>query len=596
MREEEDQDGAERVATPATGSPPPGSLSALLLELARTPDESRGSAWKGVLRPGLVVGRLELVKEIGRGGFGAVWEARDEEHGRSVAFKAVVAGGHALVREERILREAEVASRLTHPNIVALYDVGRCEYGPYLVLELLRGQTLAERLHESQLPFREAIRVSVEVVKGVAYAHSSGVVHRNLKPGNIFLCESGAVKVLDFGLAHAFGTRKLAGGTPAYMAPEQWRGAPEDERTDVFALGVILFRIFANELPFPDDGGQTVKKPQSAPAMEVEGAPALGQLVSRMLEKDPVVRPRDAGEVLPVLSAVRDEVDRTPGPDVAAPVRMRPPTEEKPPPPPPSRARWRLAALGLVLAAVAAALALAASPVARLRLSDWVHPGALPSEKQLAVLPFRDVGGGKAGEAFSAGLGEMVTNKLRQLEEFKGLRVVSTSDVLRERVTSAREARASLGATLALEGSVHWEANRVTVTANLVDTRTLFVLSARDAQAPREDAALLLRLVVARVAEMLQLELGPEAGRDLAGAPGPGAYEFYLQGRGYLQRYDRAENLDSAVAVFAKALSLDPKSALAYAGQSEAYLRFYDLTKEERSWKRRRRADGERSS
>ena len=573
-------DEASHVATTATSSPAPGALSALLLELAQTPDDSRGSAWKGVLRPGLVVGRLELVREIGRGGFGAVWEARDQEHGRSVAFKAVVAGGHALVREEQILREAEVASRLSHPNIVALYDVGRCDYGPYLVLELLRGQSLAERLHQSRLHFREAIRVSVEVVKGVAHAHAQGVVHRDLKPGNIFLCESSAVKVLDFGLAHAFGSRKLAGGTPAFMAPEQWRGAPEDERTDVFALGVILFRIFANELPFPDDGGKTIGKPESAPALEVVGAPALGQLIARMLEKDPVLRPRDAGEVLPALSRVQEEIDKTPSPDTTAPVRMRPPTRTRAAP---SRARlrWRLTALGLFLGAVAAGLVLASSPTARLRLSDWVHPSALPSEKSLAVLPFRDVGGGKAGEAFSAGLGEMVANKLRQLEEFKGLRVVSTSEVLRERVASAREARASLGATMALEGSVHWEGDRVTVTANLVDTRTLLVLSARDAQAPRDDAAALLRLVVARVAEMLQLELGPEAGRDLAGSPAPGAYEFYLQGRGYLQRYDRTENLDSAVAVFAQALARDPHSALAYAGQAEAYLRLYDLTKDD---------------
>src|SRR5206468_1865184 len=162
-----------------------------------------------------------------------VYEAHDRESGRAVAFKAVKAGGKPDLREERLLREAEAAARLSHPNIVTLLDVGRCEQGPYLVLELLRGMPLATRLKQGALPVREALHMGVEVAKGVAHAHAQGVVHRDLTPGNVFLCDDGQVKVLDFGMAHAFGRRKVEGGTKAYMAPEQSRGAPEDERTDV---------------------------------------------------------------------------------------------------------------------------------------------------------------------------------------------------------------------------------------------------------------------------------------------------------------------------------------------------------------------------
>ncbi|HEX9189620.1 MAG TPA: protein kinase, partial [Vicinamibacteria bacterium] len=313
---------AEPAATPGPADVGPGSFSALLLELARAPERDAGDAWARALRPGLSVGKFELVREIGSGGFGVVWEARDRELGRRVAFKAVRAGARAAIREERLLREAEAAARLTHPNIVTLHDLGRSDHGPYLVLELLRGRTLEERLAQGRLSVQEAVRIGAEVVKGLAHAHGRGVVHRDLKPANVFLCDDGQVKVLDFGLAHAFGQLRQDGGTPAYMAPEQWQGAPEDERTDVFALGVLLFRMLSGELPFPDDGGKAVLGPRKAPALEVPDLPALGDLVGRMLEKSAVARPRQGGDVAEALKSLLQELDRAPA--GGAPVTTRP--------------------------------------------------------------------------------------------------------------------------------------------------------------------------------------------------------------------------------------------------------------------------------
>jgi len=274
-------------------------------------DGACGSAWDATLKPGAVVGRFELVREIGRGGFGVVYEAWDRELGRAVAFKAVRAGGRLDIREERLLREAEAAARLSHPNIVTLYDVGRSACGPYLILELLKGQTLALRLEQGPLPVLEALRIGVEVAKGLAHAHALGVVHRDLTPGNVFLNQDGQVKVLDLGMAHAFGRRKVEGGTAAYMAPEQWSGAPEDERTDVFALGVLLYRMLSNELPFPQACGKSGRWSRPARALDIKGHPGLAGLISRMLEKDPVQRPRDAGEVLAALGSSEQELKRS---------------------------------------------------------------------------------------------------------------------------------------------------------------------------------------------------------------------------------------------------------------------------------------------
>jgi tetratricopeptide (TPR) repeat protein len=287
-----ERSASEPSAKPATVAP--GALSALLAELVGAPEAASPEP-----TPGTVIGRFELLRRLGAGGFGVVWEARDRQLGRKVAFKLIRPGDRAELREESLLREAEAAARLSHDNIVALHDVGRSEHGPFLVLELLRGQTLAERLAAGTPTPTDAVRIVRDVTRGVAHAHAGGVVHRDLKPANVFLCDDGRVKVLDFGLAHAFGRRRQSGGTPAYMAPEQWKDAPEDERTDVFALGVILYQALSGALPFADEKATISRQP--APSLELTAAPELGPLVTRMLEKDPLKRPRDAGEVLAAL-------------------------------------------------------------------------------------------------------------------------------------------------------------------------------------------------------------------------------------------------------------------------------------------------------
>jgi tripartite ATP-independent transporter DctP family solute receptor len=286
----------------------PGAMSALLEKLYREPDE-RDARSQAAFRPGQVVGRFELVREIGRGGLGVVYEARDRELRRPVAFKSVRVGGALDARQQRLLYEAEAAARLAHPNIVTLYDVGHCDDGPYLVLELLRGETLGDRLRGGAVPASEAIRIALEVAKGLAHAHAQGVVHRDLTPGNVFLCSDGQVKILDFGMAHAFGRRKVDGGTLAYMAPEQVADAPEDERTDVFALGVILHQMLLGALPSRDERARAGRR--ASREIVFDESPALGALVGRMLERSPLRRPRDGRAVLAALSSLETSRGRS---------------------------------------------------------------------------------------------------------------------------------------------------------------------------------------------------------------------------------------------------------------------------------------------
>lgn len=285
--------------------PPPGAISALLAEIAAVGEGEPGAVAR--LGPGDAVGRFVLVRELGRGGFGRVFEARDPQLKRSVAVKLIRPGrGRAAPDEEAMLhREAEAAARLQHPNIVTVHDVGRCHAGPYLVMELLRGEPLAARLLRGPLPARQAVEVAAAVARALVHAHAAGVLHRDLKPGNVFLAEDGAPKVLDFGLAHAFGHEFApAGGTPGYMAPEQRAGGPEDGRTDLWALGLLLHEML---------GG--ARGPDGAPApLAAPGVPpALAALVAQAADPLPARRPESAAAFLEGLAAVAAAWDAAAG-------------------------------------------------------------------------------------------------------------------------------------------------------------------------------------------------------------------------------------------------------------------------------------------
>ena len=321
--------GARAVAARATGEaaapeaaqvepsveaprPRAGRITELMQRLAMTTGEPE-AAWRQVLLPGAVIDHFELQRELGRGGFGVVFEARDRRLGRLVAFKAVRPGRQTQVamRQRQLQLEAEAVASLAHPNIVSLYDLGSCQAGPYLVFELLRGQTLQARIGAGLPALGDALEWAIQVAWALDAAHGAGVIHRDLKPSNVFLCESGLVKVLDFGIAEVLGGGALRGaGTPGYMAPEQWTGGRQDARTDVFGAAAMLCEQVTGRLPYRTDAERSeALAPGAEPALDGVQVGRLRELLRAALDPDPERRPTGGHEWLAGLLEVQQALD-----------------------------------------------------------------------------------------------------------------------------------------------------------------------------------------------------------------------------------------------------------------------------------------------
>ncbi|ABS25640.1 serine/threonine-protein kinase [Anaeromyxobacter sp. Fw109-5] len=299
---------AERSGRRTGGGIAHGTVTALLAAIAAAPDDGGHDA--SSLVPGTSVGRFQVLRELGTGGFGVVYEARDEALGRRVALKMLRPDRSRGAPEARwLVEEAEAAAQLQHPNIVALHDLGMYRGQPYLVFELLTGETLERRLRRGPLPPREALRIALGVASAVAHAHRHGVMHRDLKPGNVFLTDEGSVKVLDFGLAQLVGAEAKRGGTPAYVAPEQWRGEPEDARADVFALGVMLHEMIRGTLPHRRDGGAGGTE-RSRAGVPNDVPRTLAGVVERMIAPAAEDRLPDFRSVQAALTAVEGHATR----------------------------------------------------------------------------------------------------------------------------------------------------------------------------------------------------------------------------------------------------------------------------------------------
>lgn len=251
------------VESSPTGDGAGSSTGALLRAVARAPSVPLAALAPPLVR-GDVVEEFEVQEILGAGGMGVVYRARDRLLDRDVALKLVHPSwdGAALATDALLEREARATARLRHPNVVTIHRVGRHAGRLFLVLELLEGETLASRLERGPLGETEAIALMLVITDALAHAHAQGVLHRDLKPGNVFLEKAGGIKVLDFGLAGASlmshtaraddesGTSTLLGaGTPGYMAPEQWRGETADARTDVYAAGVLLDELVTGRRP-----------------------------------------------------------------------------------------------------------------------------------------------------------------------------------------------------------------------------------------------------------------------------------------------------------------------------------------------------------
>src|SRR5512136_2633088 len=299
------------------------------------------------LTPGMRVGPYEVVAPVGAGGMGEVYRARDTRLGRDVAIKVLPAEfASDPERLRRFEQEARAVAALDHPNILALYDVGTHEGAPYLVTELLEGESLRDRLQAGPLPPRKAVELSVQIAQGLSAAHAKGIIHRDLKPGNVFVTKEGHVKILDFGLAKLAQPKSLAEaaqattmleateagtrlGTVGYMSPEQVRGQSVDQRSDIFAFGCVLYEMVSGSSPFrretAADTTSAILHEDPAPLSGTGQAiaPALQEIVSRCLEKRPEERFSSAHDLALALRAVSG------GPETPTPAPVRAPSGKR---------------------------------------------------------------------------------------------------------------------------------------------------------------------------------------------------------------------------------------------------------------------------
>lgn len=277
----------------------------------------------------LAAGRFQLSRPLGAGGLAEVWGARDTATGAEVALKALHAHLCADPKLcERFRRELATTRRLDHPGIVRAFDLHEHEGRPFLTMELLRGRSLAERLREGALPRAEALGVAVAVLEALQAAHRAGVVHRDLTPANVFLCEDGAVKLLDFGLARVAGQARLTAqstvlGTPGYLAPELLEGKGVDARADLYALGAVLFEMLAGQPAFPAaDPLEVLRRKREPPPSARAASPAVSEaddaLLRRLLEPDPERRLLEAGQALRALGGEAPPAPLPPPPALTA--------------------------------------------------------------------------------------------------------------------------------------------------------------------------------------------------------------------------------------------------------------------------------------
>jgi TolB-like protein/Tfp pilus assembly protein PilF len=509
-------------------------------------------------------GHYRVVDKLGAGGMGEVYRVRDSRLERDVALKVLPAASFAdAAARARLLREARSAAGLNHPNICTVYEVGEAEGQAYIAMELVEGEPLSARLARGPLPPAETARLALQLADALAHAHERGVVHRDLKSANVVVAADGRARVLDFGLAK----RVLAGGddeptlshvtltqpgtvmgTLAYMAPEQLRGLPADMRSDIWALGVVLYEMATGARPFLGHTGFEVSSAvlsQAPKPLPAHVPPTLRGVIDRCLEKEPARRYQRAGEVRAALETLSGSAPEAP-------------------------AGWRTGIARRAVLGVAAALLVAALVGSARFLSERKGgaPGAVaqPKISSLLVLPFANLSGDPAQEFFADGMTDALISELSQVT---GLDVVSRTSAMQYKGTRKplAEIVRELGVEGVIEGGVLREGDQVRVTISLVGADSGRALWSQSFDREASGLLSLYGEVVRAIASEVQVTLSPQEQARLARSRSvnPEAYEAYLKGRMHWYK-QTPQDVDRALQYFRFAQEKDPGFALSMLG------------------------------
>ncbi len=533
---------------------------------------------------------------------GEVFLAEDSRLRRKIALKVLpenIASDKERLR--RFEQEAFAASVLNHPNILTIYEFGAEDSVHFLATEFVEGETLRERLNNNGLSLKEALDIAEQIAAALAAAHSAGIVHRDIKPENIMLREDRLVKVLDFGLAKLTEkrgasldteaeTRELVRtnpgvvmGTAAYMSPEQARGKETDARTDIFSLGIVLYEMLANRLPF---SGETISdviaailksEPVPPTSFNAESPAELERIVLKSLAKDREERYPTAKDLLVDLRHLKRQIEL--GAEIE---RTKPPHQPEETAPenatqilaarPTSSAEYAFGEVkkhkfGFVITSVIFMLAIGA-------LSVWYLGNRSANTKQIesiAVLPFVNEGGNADTEYLSDGMTETLISSLSQIPK---LNVKARSSVFRYKgkETDLQKIAQELNVQAILNGRVVQRGDQLILNLELVDVKTENVIWSEQYNRKQADLVLLQTEIARDVSNKLRVKLSDADEQRLAKnyTANPEAYQLYLRGRFYWNKRT-AENLKKAIEQFKAAADKDPNYALPYVGLADSY-------------------------
>lgn len=523
-----------------------------LLELTPA-DDAQTSA----LPPGETVGRYSIVRPIGRGGMGVIYLASDPRLNRSVALKLLPA--HLSVdtnARRRFEEEARAASLLDHPNIATVYEVDETGDGQlFIAMAYYEGETLRDKLERGPLAITDVLTLAAQIAEGLKAAHAAGLVHRDIKPGNVIVTPQGVAKIVDFGIARIatddITHTSATAGTVAYMSPEQTHGAPPHPRMDVWSFGVMLYEMLTGARPFRGDRDEVVifairnDEPESIEQLRARGVPAeLIQIVQQCLRKNTAERYQDAGAIVTDLRKLHE--------------------------PPVKRSRWRLRRY--VVAAIAM-LAVFSAGAAWFRNNQGSTRRSAAVIQSIAVLPFENQLNAPDNDHFSAGLADELITALGAIP---GLKVAGRTSTfaLYAKSMDVRAIADRLHVATILEGSVRRDAARLRISARLVQTSNNAVLWSEAFDVPMRDVFTVQEQIAHSIADALNVHLTSRvASSPLVARPTADleAYDLYLRGRHVRTRPTR-DRLEQALAYYRGAIERDPNFAAAYAGLAETYV------------------------
>jgi len=526
---------------------------------------------------GSSISHYRVVRKIGSGGMGVVFEAEDSRLGRQVALKFLPQDlEHDDSSLERFQREARAASALNHPNICVVYAIEQHEGRHFIVMELLEGETLAQRISAGPLDLEGLLSLGIQIADALESAHAKGIVHRDIKPANIFINSREQVKILDFGLAKIEGARRPGGsggeatqlqnsppreelttpgtamGTVSYMSPEQARGQLVDARTDLFSLGTVLYQMATGVLPFAGDTSAMIfdsilnRNPQPVTQLNASLPADLVRILEKTLEKDRNLRCQSATELKTDLARLRRDLD---------------------------------------------------SGRRRAQEDSDLRRGAPAgkSEQSIAVLYFENLSGVKDDEYFRDGITEDI---ITELSKIKGINVFPRPSVLsyRDKSVTPQQVGRELSAAYVLGGSIRRAGTRLRITAQLMDAHTDFPVWSERYDREMKDFFEVQDEIARKIAEALRITLTPQEQRELASKPTDNlqAYDLYLKGKSYARRLTR-QDLEFALQMFENAVAQDPSFALAYAAIANVCAQHHYNYGRDAIWMERAMAASERA-